>query len=365
MKINNKNYKTIWFNEKDISVGIIDQTKLPHSLEIVSLKNLSDVIHAINIMQVRGAPLIGGAAAYGIFLAMKDNPSDDNLALASKKLIESRPTAVNLKSSVDRMNDELKKITSKERFEASLQLAKTICLEDEECCKLIGLHGKKIIEQHIQDNNLDTINILTHCNAGWLATIDWGTATSPIYHAIKDGIKVHVWVDETRPRNQGASLTSYELTNEGIANTIISDNAGGLLMKEGKVDMCITGTDRILSNGDVINKIGTYLKALAAYDNKIPFYVALPGTTIDMKNNKITSTMIEYRSSEELTHISGIDTKGDLKEVRIFPKDCNTLNPAFDITPSKLITGLITEKGVYDSSASGLLKYQNDENKLN
>ena len=358
MKINDKSYKTIWFNEKDKFVEIIDQTKLPHSLNIISLKNLTDVIIAIKTMQVRGAPLIGGAAAYGIVLAMKEDPTDDNLINASKKLIESRPTAVNLKSSIVIMNDELKELPKKERFEASLALAKNICFEDEKCCELIGLHGKKIISDFIENNDLEEINILTHCNAGWLATIDWGTATSPIYHAIKDGIKVHVWVDETRPRNQGASLTSYELTNEGVANTIISDNAGGLLMREGKVDICITGTDRVLSNGDVINKIGTYLKALAAFDNNIPFYVALPGTTIDYENNEVTKNMIEYRSSEELTHIDGIDNTGNLKQVRIFPKDCNVLNPAFDITPGKFITALITEKGIFESTADGLIKYR-------
>ena len=358
MKINGKSYKTIWFNKIDASVEIIDQTKLPHSLDIISLKNLTDVIMAIKTMQVRGAPLIGGAAAYGIVLAMKDNPTDDNLVHASKKLIESRPTAVNLKSSLVIMNNGLKELSKAERFEASLALAKNICLEDEKCCELIGLHGKKIISDFIKHNDLQEINILTHCNAGWLATIDWGTATSPIYHAIKDGIKVHVWVDETRPRNQGASLTSYELTNEGVANTIISDNAGGLLMKEGKVDICMTGTDRVLSNGDVINKIGTYLKALAAFDNNIPFYVALPGTTIDYEHDKVTKNMIEYRSPEELTHIDGIDNEGNLKKVRIFPKGCNVLNPAFDITPGKFITGLITEKGIFESTATGLKKYR-------
>ena len=356
MKINNKNYKTIWFN-KDNSVGIIDQTKLPHSLDIISLHSLEEIINAISTMQVRGAPLIGGAAAFGIVLAMKDNPSDQNLINASKRLIASRPTAVNLKSSIDIMNKKLKSLHEKERFEASLEIAKNICLEDEECCRLIGFYGKKIISDYIKKNDVEKINILTHCNAGWLATIDWGTASSPIYHAIKDGIKIHVWVDETRPRNQGASLTSYELTNEGIPNTIISDNAGGLLMRQGEVDMCITGTDRVLRNGDVINKIGTYLKALAAFDNNIPFYVALPGTTIDSENDKVLKNMIEYRSPEELTHIEGIDSDNKLKKIRIFPKDSIALNPAFDVTPGKLITGLITEKGVFKSTAEGLSKY--------
>ena len=356
MKINNKTYKTIWFNE-DNSVGIIDQTKLPHSLDIISLHNLEEIITAIKTMQVRGAPLIGGAAAFGIVLAMKNDSSDQNLIEASQRLIASRPTAVNLKSSVIIMNDKLKNLHDRDRYEASLEIAKNICHKDEEYCRLIGQYGKKIISEYIQNNDLEKVNILTHCNAGWLATIDWGTATSPIYHAIKDGIKIHVWVDETRPRNQGASLTSYELTNEGVPNTIISDNAGGLLMMQGEVDMCITGTDRVLSNGDVINKIGTYLKALAAHDNNIPFYVALPGTTIDSENDRILKNMIEYRSPEELTHIEGIDDDGVLKKIRIFPKDCDALNPAFDVTPGKLITGLITEKGVFKSTAEGLSKY--------
>ena len=356
MRIDDKSYKTIWFNE-DNSVGIIDQTKLPHSLNIISLYNLEEIITAINTMQVRGAPLIGGAAAYGIVLAMKDDPSDKNLIESSKRLIATRPTAINLKSSISIMNDKLNSLQKKDRYDASVEIAKNICLEDEECCRLIGLYGKKIISEYIQKNDREKVNILTHCNAGWLATIDWGTATSPIYHALKDGIKIHVWVDETRPRNQGASLTSYELTNEGIPNTIISDNAGGLLMRQGEVDMCITGTDRVLANGDVINKIGTYLKALAAFDNNIPFYVALPGTTIDSNNILVTKNMIEYRSPDELTHVTGIDDSNILKKIRIFPKDCVALNPAFDVTPGRLITKLITEKGIFESSAEGLSKY--------
>tara|TARA_E500000331_G_scaffold295684_2_gene294029 strand:+ start:2008 stop:3105 length:1098 start_codon:yes stop_codon:yes gene_type:complete len=357
MRIAGKNYKTIWFNEKNNLVQIIDQTKLPHSFEIITLSNIDDAVKAIKDMKVRGAPLIGGAAAYGIYLAMKENPSDEYLKISSDKLIDSRPTAVNLKSAIDIMNRELQNINKKDRHEVSLKLAQKFCAEDEAYCKNIGTFGKDIIERILVEKNLDTINILTHCNAGWLATIDWGTATSPIYHAIKEGIKIHVWVDETRPRNQGASLTSYELSNEGVPNTIISDNTGGYLMQKGQVDLCITGADRVLNNGDVINKIGTYLKALAARDNDIPFYVAIPGTTIDQDNNKITNTMIEHRSSSELTHMKGLDDKGRIQKIRIYPEECKTLNPAFDMTPGEYVTGLITECGIFESSEIGLREY--------
>mgnify|MGYP003309715708 FL=1 len=262
------------------------------------------------------------------------------------------------------IRDRLKDLDNGDRYEAAIVAAEDFCKKDEDCCRQIGMYGKKIISDFIEKNDTNKINILTHCNAGWLATIDWGTATSPIYHAAKDGIEIHVWVDETRPRNQGASLTSYELTNEGIANTIIADNTGGLLMSQGDVDICITGTDRVLSNGDVINKIGTYLKALAAYDNDIPFYVALPGTTIDQENNKVTENMIEYRSADELTHVEGIDDNQNIKKVRIYPEMCNVINPAFDITPGRLVTGLITEKGIFKSTKEGLSEYHLTEPKL-
>ena len=357
MKIEGKSYRTIWF-EKNF-VKIIDQTKLPHQFIIKDLKTVKDAINSIKTMEVRGAPLIGATAAYGLVLSIIENNDLSFLKKSCDDLVLSRPTAINLKWAVDRMMKKLIGVNDKNILNVALDEAKVIAEEDVGFCENIGLNGLKIIEK-IAEKKKDTVNILTHCNAGWLATIDWGTATSPIYHAHKKGIKVHVWVDETRPRNQGASLTSYELTNEGVPNTIISDNAGGLLMKEGKVDMCITGTDRVLFNGDVINKIGTYLKALAAFDNDIPFYVALPGTTIDYEHDKVTKNMIEYRSPEELTHVDGIDNKGNLKKVRIFPKDCNVLNPAFDITPGKFITGLITEKGIFESTTNGLIRYRSE-----
>ena len=279
MKIEGKSYKTIWF--VDNLVKIIDQTKLPHQFIIKDLKTVKDVINAIKTMEVRGAPLIGATAAYGLALSIIEKNDLSFLKKSSEKLIASRPTAINLKWAVDRMMKKLSGVNDKDILKKAQDEAKAITEEDEKFCKNIGLNGLKIIED-IASKKKGTVNILTHCNAGWLATIDWGTATSPIYHAHQKGIKVHVWVDETRPRNQGANLTSFELNEEGISNTVITDNAGGILMQRGEVDMCIVGTDRTLSNGDVCNKIGTYLKALSAKDNNVPFYVALPSSTIDL-----------------------------------------------------------------------------------
>ena len=278
MKIEGKEYRTIWF-ENNV-VKIIDQTKLPHQFIIKDLKTVKDAVNAIKIMEVRGAPLIGGTAAFGIALAVQENNDPEFIKKSAEELIQSRPTAINLKWAVDRMMNKLSEINSDQILDIALKEAKEICDEDEKFCENIGINGLRIIEE-IYNKKKSTVNILTHCNAGWLATINWGTATSPIYHAHKKGIPVHVWVDETRPRNQGANLTSYELNEEEIPNTIIADNTGGILMQRGEVDMCIVGTDRTLSNGDVCNKIGTYLKALAAHDNKVPFYVALPSSTID------------------------------------------------------------------------------------
>ena len=354
MKIKGKNYRTIWFDEKKSEVNIIDQTKLPHKLVIKRLNNFDESVNAIKTMEVRGAPLIGGTAAYGITLAIKADPSNENLRQVSSKLLEARPTAVNLKWAVDRMNSELKDVLEKERYQASLEKAKEICDEDVSFCKKIGEFGKKIIEDFLKKTDKKEINILTHCNAGWLATIDWGTATSPIYRAFREGIKLHVWVDETRPRNQGASITSFELNEEGIPNTIIADNTGGLLMQKGMVDLCITGADRVTANGDVANKIGTYLKALAAHANNIPFYVALPSSTIDWSIFEFKNIPIEERSSEELSHMEGIDESGELKKIRIYPKNSKAFNLAFDITPAQYVTSLITERGVCTASNKGL-----------
>ena len=351
MKIDGKDYRTIWFENRIIK--IIDQTKLPHKFLIKELKTVKDAVNAIKVMEVRGAPLIGATAAYGLVLAIIENDDQHFLKKSASELINSRPTAINLKWAVDRMLNKLEGINSDKILEIAINEAKEICEEDVNFCKQIGLNGLKIIED-IYKKKKDKVNILTHCNAGWLATIDWGTATSPIYHAHKKGIPIHVWVDETRPRNQGANLTSFELNEESISNTIIADNTGGILMQRGEVDMCIVGTDRTLSNGDVCNKVGTYLKALAAKDNNIPFYVALPSSTIDwsLKNSK--DIPIEERNSEELSHIEGIDEKGDIKKIKIYPNKSKSMNLAFDVTPAKYVTGLITEKGICEASSKGL-----------
>ncbi|MDC3021245.1 S-methyl-5-thioribose-1-phosphate isomerase, partial [Pelagibacteraceae bacterium] len=327
--------------------------KLPHQFIIKELKSVKDAILAIKNMEVRGAPLIGATAAYGLVLSLIEKNDLSFLKKSSEYLIKSRPTAINLKWAVDRMMKKLSGVNSEEILNIAVKEAKNICEEDVSFCKNIGVNGLQIIEE-ISKKKKDTINILTHCNAGWLATIDWGTATSPIYHAHKKGIKVHVWVDETRPRNQGANLTSYELNEEGISNTIITDNAGGILMQRGQVDMCIVGTDRTLSNGDVCNKIGTYLKALAAHDNKVPFYVALPSSTIDWNIKNSKDIPIEERNSEELSHVEGLDKNNKLTKVLIYPKKSQSMNLAFDITPAKYVTGLITEKGVCNASKEGL-----------
>ena len=351
MKIEGKSYKTIWFDNN--LVKIIDQTKLPHQFIIKDLKTVQDAINAIKTMEVRGAPLIGATAAYGLVLSIIEKNDLSFLKKSSEELVASRPTAINLKWAVDRMMKKLTGVNDKDILKIALDEAKAITEEDEKFCKNIGLNGLKIIED-IANKKKDTVNILTHCNAGWLATIDWGTATSPIYHAHQKGIKVHVWVDETRPRNQGANLTSFELNEEGVSNTIITDNAGGILMQRGEVDMCIVGTDRTLSNGDVCNKIGTYLKALSAKDNNVPFYVALPSSTIDwdIKNHK--QIPIEERNSEELSYVEGVDENNEIKKVRIYPQKSKSLNLAFDVTPAKLVTGLITEKGICEASEKGL-----------
>ena len=353
MKIEGKEYRTIWFDEKSQTVKIIDQTKLPHQFIIKDLKTIKDAINAIKVMDVRGAPLIGGTAAYGIVLAIMEKNDPSFIKKSSEDLIQSRPTAINLKWAVDRMMKKLSEVNNNELLKVALVEAKDICDEDVKFSENIGLNGLKIIEE-IYNEKKDTVNILTHCNAGWLATINWGTATSPIYHAHKKGIRVHVWVDETRPRNQGANLTSYELNEEEVPNTIIADNTGGILMQRGDVDMCIVGTDRTLSTGDVCNKIGTYLKALAAHDNNIPFYVALPSSTIDWDTKNFNDIPIEERNSEELSHIEGLDESGNVKKVLIYPKKSKSINLAFDVTPAKYVTGLITEKGICEASEDGL-----------
>ena len=356
MRIEGKNYKTIWFENN--CVKIIDQTKLPHNFVIKDIKTVKDTINAIKNMEVRGAPLIGATAAYGLVLSILESNDNTFLKQSAKKLIESRPTAINLKWAVDRMMNKLSGINSEKILELAINEANKICIEDINFCERIGINGLKIIEE-IFNKKKDTINILTHCNAGWLATINWGTATSPIYHAHKKGIPVHVWVDETRPRNQGANLTSFELNEENIPNTIIADNTGGILMQRGKVDICIVGTDRTLANGDVCNKVGTYLKALAAKDNNVPFYVALPSSTIDWDTKNYYDIPIEERPPSELSHVEGLDENNNIKKILIYPKKSKSMNLAFDITPAKYVSGLITEKGICEASLDGLKKLFN------
>ncbi len=353
MRIEGEEYRTIWY-EGDV-VKIIDQTKLPHQFIIKELKTVKDAINAIKIMEVRGAPLIGGTASYGVALAIKEKNDPDFIKKSADELIQSRPTAINLKWAVNRIMKKISGINREQVLNVALKEAKEICDEDEKFCENIGINGLKIIED-VYNKKKDTVNILTHCNAGWLATINWGTATSPIYHAHKKGIPIHIWVDETRPRNQGANLTSFELNEEEIPNTIIADNTGGILMQRGEVDLCIVGTDRTLSNGDVCNKIGTYLKALAAQDNNVPFYVALPSSTIDWEIKDAKDIPIEERNSEELSYVEGLDENNEIRKVLIYPNKSKAMNLAFDVTPAKYVTGLITERGISEASSDGLKK---------
>ena len=345
MKINGKEYRTIWF-ENNV-VKIIDQTKLPHQFIIKDLKKVKDAINAIKVMEVRGAPLIGGTAAYGIALAVQENNDPEFIRKSAEELIQSRPTAINLKWAVDRMISKLSGINSDQILDIALTEAKEICDEDEKFCENIGINGLKIIEE-IYNKKKDTVNILTHCNAGWLATVDHGTALSPIFKLFDEGFDVHVWVDETRPRNQGLSLTAWELSQYKIRHTVVTDNAGGLLMKEGLVDFVIVGADRVALDGQVCNKIGTYLKAIAAKENKIPFYVAAPISTIDINFfGDSRNFEIECRDSNEIMTMRGQDKSGSIVEVRLGSSPA--YNPAFDVTPPGYITKFICEKGVFDT----------------
>ena len=355
MKIDEKSYRTIrpitgaglLKNEADFAVEIIDQTLLPHRFEMRVLQNLAEMISAIKTMQVRGAPLIGAAAAYGIALAVQENPNDTNLQKAAQALLLSRPTAVNLRWAVNRMQQRLQGISPAERKQAAFAEAALICDEDVQINHAIGQHGLGLIQTIAAKKSQPIFNILTHCNAGWLATVDWGTALAPIYAAHDAGLNIHVWVDETRPRNQGASLTAWELGKHGVPHTIISDNTGGHLMQHGQVDMVIVGADRVTASGDVCNKIGTYLKALAAMDNQIPFYAAVPSPTIDWEiSNGLSDIEIEMRDSEEVHYMAGLNSEGELASVRITPEHSIAINPAFDVTPSRLVTGIITEYGI-------------------
>lgn len=355
MKIDGKPYRSIWVNEDGWSAGIIDQTRLPHEFVTLRLATLEEAARAIETMLVRGAPLIGATAAYGMALAMQDDPSDDALTSAYDRLARTRPTAVNLRWALDAMMAALKPLGANARAEAAYAKAVEICDEDVEMNRRIGEHGLPLIRAAAAKKRGEPVNVLTHCNAGWLATVDWGTATSPIYQAHDAGIPVHVWVDETRPRNQGASLTAWELGHHGVPHTVIADNVGGHIMQHGMVDLCITGTDRTTATGDVANKIGTYLKALAAHDNGVPFYVALPSPTIDWTiDDGLTSIPIEQRAAEEVSRITGRTASGRIETVTITPEGSPAANYAFDVTPARLVTGLITERGIAGASRDGL-----------
>jgi len=358
MKVNNVPYRSIWLNNNGWAADIIDQTRLPHEFIIKTLFTMHDAAEAISVMRVRGAPLIGATAAYGLALAMREDASDDNLEEAYETLLATRPTAVNLRWALARMQQVLTVMPAGERLAKAYALAAEICDEDVAINQAIGHHALGVIRRLWQEKpaGATAFHILTHCNAGWLATVDWGTALSAIYQAYEDGIPVHVWVDETRPRNQGAALTAWELQSHGIPHDVIVDNAGGHLMQHGQVDMCIVGTDRTARNGDVCNKIGTYLKALAAFDNKVPFYVALPGPTIDWQmSDGVKGIPIEQRDGYEVTHVAGKNSAGKVESVQLTPDGVTACNYAFDVTPARLVTGLFTERGVCDASEAGLL----------
>jgi len=357
MKVNGVDYRTIWLAEDGWAVEIIDQTKLPHAFETHRLETVEAAAVAIGDMLVRGAPLIGATAAYAMALAMRSDAADDNIPRAHDLLLATRPTAVNLRWALAEMTALLNPLPPQQRSAAAYVRAAEICDQDAAMCHAIGEHGAALIEAVAARGTGGPVNILTHCNAGWLATVDWGTALAPIYKAHDAGIPVHVWVDETRPRNQGASLTCWELGQHGVPHTLIVDNVGGHLMQHGQVDMVITGTDRTTAAGDVCNKIGTYLKALAAADNDVPFYVGLPGPTIDWTiKDGVRDVPIEQRDATEVTRLPGLTDDGRIETVTISPKDSPAANYAFDVTPARLVTGLITERGVAEASEEGLAK---------
>ncbi|MEA2905494.1 MAG: methylthioribose-phosphate isomerase [Alphaproteobacteria bacterium] len=348
MNVDGKPTRSIWLEPDGATVGVIDQTRLPHRFATLRLATLADAARAIATMQVRGAPLIGAAAAYGIALALKEDASDEMLERAYATLLATRPTAINLKWALDEMLAAVRNRPRPERVAAAYRRAAEICDQDVAINRAIGVHGLALIEAIAANKKPgERVNVLTHCNAGWLATVDLGTATAPIYLAHDQGVPLHVWVDETRPRNQGASLTAWELGRHGVPHTVIPDNTGGHLMQHGMVDMAIVGTDRVTANGDVCNKIGTYLKALAAKDNGVPFYVALPSPTIDFSvADGVREIPIEERGGDEVVSITGQTADGRIETVRIVPDGSAVANFGFDVTPARLVTGLITERGV-------------------
>ena len=356
MLVGGRHYRSIWLDEGSGLPWIIDQTRLPFDFEIRALRSVDEAAEAIATMRVRGAPLIGATAAYGMALAAREDSSDAGLGRAYALLFESRPTAVNLRWALERMQKRLLPIPAGERVAAAYDEAARIADDDVAVCSALGEHGATLIEDIAEGRSAGLpVNVLTHCNAGWLATVDWGTATSPIYQAHDRGMAVHVWVDETRPRNQGASLTAWELGHHGVKHTVIADNTGGHLMQHRMVDLAIVGTDRVTAQGDVCNKIGTYLKALAAKDNGVPFYVALPSPTIDFAvTDGVTEIPIEQRAAEEQSTMTGRTADGRIETVQVVPDGSPVANYAFDVTPARLVTGLITERGVLKATREGL-----------
>ncbi len=360
MLIDGMNYRTIWCVEDGSAVEIIDQTQLPHAFATLRLETLSQMVDAIRSMRVRGAPLIGAAAAWGMMLAMRESVEDAQLEAAAGMLCAARPTAVNLRWAVERMLELLRPLAPAQRMTAARTLAETLCEEDVAMNKGIGRHGHALL-QRLHESHRRPLNILTHCNAGWLATVDWGTALAPVYAAFDAGIPLHVWVDETRPRNQGASLTAWELGRHGVLHTVVVDNAGGHLMQHGRVDAVIVGADRVTRSGDVCNKIGTYLKALAAFDNRVPFYAAVPSPTIDWRMaDGLREIPIEERGAEEIRQVGGRLEDGRPAVVDILPPDCPVANPAFDVTPARLVTGIVTERGVCRPDELGTLFHRGE-----
>lgn len=355
MRVDGHRYRTIWPAADGWTVEVIDQTRLPHAFAVLPLRSPADAARAIKIMQVRGAPLIGATAAYGLALAMRADAGDASLTYWAAHLVQQRPTAVNLRWAVEVMRATLAPLSPPLRVAAAYAKAAAICDNDAETCRRIGANGLPLIEDIARAKPDEPVNILTHCNAGWLACVDWGTATAPIYQAHDKGLRLHVWVDETRPRNQGASLTAFELGQHGVPHTIIVDNAGGHVMQHGMVDLVIVGTDRVTRNGDVANKIGTYLKALAARDNGIPFHVALPHTTIDWSLADGADIEIEERSADEVLKMTGRLPDGGLATIEIAAPGSPAANPGFDVTPARLVTGFITERGVCAATETGLL----------
>jgi methylthioribose-1-phosphate isomerase len=356
MKVGSVHRRTIWPSADGQAVEVIDQTKLPHDFVTTRLETLDEAAHAIRAMLIRGAPLIGATAAYGMALALKADSSDAGLDRAYDVLLATRPTAINLRWALDDVRALMAPLPPKDRAAAAWTRAAEICDEDVAINRSIGTHGLDLIRKAAARKPGKTVNILTHCNAGWLATVDWGTATAPIYLAHEAGIPIHVWVDETRPRNQGAGLTAWELNNHGVNHTVIVDNTGGHLMQHGQVDLCFVGTDRTTSEGDVCNKIGTYLKALAAKDNGVPFYVCLPSPTIDWTlKNGVKEVPIEERDGAEVSKVTGRTADGAIATVQVIPDGSPVVNYGFDVTPARLVTGLVTERGVASASKEGLL----------